>query len=227
MNKKKLKSIIIFGIFSILFISLTIAFWPFIKSLGSEEGRSEFKAYIDSFGIGGWFIMLGVQILQVVVAFLPGEPIEIVMGIFYGPWMGMITCLIGILIGTIIIYLLGKLIGKPFVKLFLDEEDINKYKFLKDPRKIEMTVFVLFFIPGTPKDALTYIAPFIPIKPRRFFVIATLARIPSIITSTILGHEIIEGNYLNAIIVFVVTAVISILGIIFNSYYTKKKQDEH
>jgi uncharacterized membrane protein YdjX (TVP38/TMEM64 family) len=227
MDKKKIKSIIVFGFFLILFVSLTIGFWPFIKSLSSEEGRNEFKNYIDSLGIGGWFIMLGIQILQVVIAFLPGEPIEIVMGVFYGPWMGMVTCLIGILIGTVIIYILAKLIGKPFVRLFIDEEDFKKYKFLQDPRKIEMTVFILFFIPGTPKDALTYIAPFIPIKSRKFFVIATFARIPSVITSTILGNEIIEGNYLNAIIVFVVTAVISILGIIFNNYYTKKKQDEH
>ena len=57
------------------------------------------------------------------------------------------------------------------------EEDLKKYKFLQDPMKIEMTVFILFFIPGTPKDALIYLAPLIPISPIKFFLIATFARI--------------------------------------------------
>ena len=104
---------------------------------------------------------------------------------------------------------------------------VEKYKFLKNTKKIELTIFILFFIPGTPKDALTYLAPFVPIKPKKFFVISTIARIPSVITSTILGDQIIKGNYLIAIIVFVITAIISIGGILFNNYYTKRKQNEN
>lgn len=226
MNKKNLKSIIVFGCFLVLMIVVTIVLWPFVESLLSEEGRICFKEKIDSFGIAGWFIMLGVQVLQIIVAFLPGEPIEIVMGMFYGSFGGLFTCLLGILIGTIIVYLLAKLIGLPFVRLFVKEEDFKKFKFLNNPLKVEMTVFILFFIPGTPKDALTYLSPFIPMKKSRFFLIATIARIPSVVTSTILGDQLIEGNYIIAIIVFVITAIISIAGIIFNNYYTKKKQEQ-
>lgn len=226
MDKKKIKSIIIFGAFLILMIVITILLWPFIQLLATEEGRLEFKEKIDSFGIGGWFIMLGIQILQVVIAFIPGEPIEIVMGMFYGSIGGLCTCLLGILFGSIIVYVLAKIIGMPFVRLFVKEEDIRKYKFLKSTTKVEMTVFVLFFIPGTPKDALTYISPILPIKPWRFFLIATIARIPSVVTSTILGDQLIEGDYLTVIIVFVLTALISVGGILFNRYYTKKKEIE-
>lgn len=226
MNKKNLKSIIVFVCFLVLMVVATILLWPIIESLFSEEGRISFKEKIDSFGVGGWFVMLGVQILQIIVAFLPGEPIEIAMGMFYGSFGGLFTCLLGIFIGSIIVYLLAKIIGLPFVRLFVKEEDFEKFKFLKDPLKVEMTVFILFFIPGTPKDALTYLSPFIPMKKRRFFLISTIARIPSVVTSTILGDQLIEGNYLTAIVVFIITAIISVAGIIFNNYYTKRKQEK-
>ena len=224
MDKKKIKSIVIFGCFLILMIVLTILLWPFIKSLATEEVRLEFKEKIDSLGVGGWFIMLGIQILQIVVAFIPGEPVEIVMGVFYGPWMGLVTCLLGILIGSIIVYILAKLIGTPFIKIFVDPEEIKKYKFLQNQKRVELTVFLLFFIPGVPKDVLAYMAPFLPIKPVRFFVIATIARIPSVITSTVLGDQLIEGNIISSIIVFAVTAVVSIAGILFHNFYIKKKE---
>jgi len=140
--------------------------------------------------------------------------------------MGMVTCLLGILIGSIIVYILAKLIGTPFIKIFVDPEEIKKYKFLQNQKRVELTVFLLFFIPGVPKDVLVYMAPFLPIKPVRFFVIATIARIPSVITSTVLGDQLIEGNIISSIIVFAVTAVVSIAGILFHNFYIKKKEDK-
>ena len=97
------------------------------------------------------------------------------------------------------------------------------YKFLSDKNKVELTVFILFFIPGTPKDALTYIAAIAPINPIKYLFIATLARIPSIVTSTLLGDSIAEGDYLLAGIVFAITAIISICGIVFGNKYVKKR----
>ena len=95
---------------------------------------------------------------------------------------------------------------------------------MQNQKRVELTVFLLFFIPGVPKDVLVYMAPFLPIKPVRFFVIATIARIPSVITSTVLGDQLIEGNIISSIIVFAVTAVVSIAGILFHNFYIKKKE---
>ena len=226
MDKKKIKIVLVFSLAILLMAILTIILWPYIVSLAKEETRIQLKEYLDSIGIGGWFLMLGIQILQIVIAFLPGEAVELVMGAIYGPWLGLFTCLLGILIGSIIVYFLARLIGKPFVRLFVKDEDLKKYKFLQNPMKVEMTVFILFFIPGTPKDVLTYISPMVPIKPLRFFLIATFARIPSVITSTIMGDQFISGNYEITILVFVITALISITGIIINNRFINKKQNE-
>ena len=146
------------------------------------------------------------------------------LGYVWGPVWGTLTCLLGIFIGTLTIFLLVRKLGMKFVKKVVGTDDLTKYKFLSDKNKVDLTVFILFFIPGTPKDALTYIAPIAPISPIKYILIATFARFPSIITSTLLGDSIAENNYTLAIIVFVVTALISILGIIFGNKYVERRQ---
>lgn len=224
--KELIKNSLPIIIFVLLLGALTLIFWPYIKELGTEEGREAFGAWVDGLGFGGWLVTLGIQLLQIFVAFIPGEPVELLLGYLWGPWLGMLTCLIGIFIGTLTIFLLVRRLGMRFVRKIVGTDDLTKYKFLQNKNKVELTVFVLFFIPGTPKDALTYIAPIAPISPIKYLLIATFARIPSIITSTLLGDSIADGDYLLAVIVFVVTAVISVLGIIFSNKFIKNKQND-
>ena len=229
MNDRKdlIKKLIPIIIFLAVMIGATVLLLPYVKTLSTEEGREQFKAYIDGIGILGWFVTLGIQLLQIFIAFIPGEPIELMLGFVWGPWLGMLTCLIGIFIGTATIFLLVKRFGRPFVRKIVGDKDLTTYKFLSDPRKIDLTVFILFFIPGTPKDALTYIAPLAPIKPVKYLIIATLARIPSIITSTLLGDSIAEGDYLVSVIVFAVTALISVVGIVFGKKFVDLRKNRH
>ena len=226
--KKLLKSSIPILILVAVMVILTIIFLPYLKPLATEEGREEFKNWARGLGFGGWLITLGIQLLQIFVAFIPGEPVEIMLGVVWGSWGGMFTCLLGILIGTTVIYFLARKLGMSFIRKVVGTDDLTKYKFLRDKNKVELTVFILFFIPGTPKDALTYIAPMAPIHPVKYILIATFARIPSIITSTILGDSVVEGNYILAIVIFAITALISVLGIILgNKYieYRRKKKE--
>lgn len=221
--KELLKNSIPIIIFIAIMGILTLILWPYIKELGTEEGREAFKAWVDTLGFGGWLITLGIQLLQIFVAFIPGEPVEIMLGYVWGPWLGTATCLLGIFIGTSIIFLLVKKLGIRFVRRVVGTDDLRKYKFLSDKNKVELTVFLLFFIPGTPKDALTYIAPIAPISPIKYLLIATFARIPSIVTSTILGDSIAEGEWILAVTVFVITGIISVSGIIFGNRFVEKK----
>ena len=224
--KKLIKDSIPIIIFLLLMVALTILLWPYIKELSTEEGREQFKTWVDGLGFGGWLVTLGIQLLQIFVALIPGEPVELMLGFVWGPWLGTFTCLLGIFIGTATIYFLVRKLGMRFVRKVVGTDDLTKYKFLSDKNKVEITVFILFFIPGTPKDALTYIAPFAPIHPVKYLLIATFARIPSIITSTILGDSVAEENYLLAIIVFVITAIISVLGIVLGNKYVEKRREK-
>jgi len=226
MEKTAWKNIIIISVVLLVFVGATLALLPYITRLATEEGRAQFSAWIDSLGFGGWLVTLGIQILQVIFAFLPGEPVELMLGVLWGPWLGTFTCLLGIFIGTLLIFFAVRKLGMPFVKKIVGERDLTRYNFLRDPVKIDITVFILFFIPGTPKDALTYIVPLMPMRASKYLLISTFARIPSVVTSTILGDSIINGDYLVAVIVFVITALISLGGILFHRYYISRRKSE-
>ncbi len=222
--KELIKSSLPIIIFFLLLVALTVIFWPYIATLGTKEGREAFKAWTDELGFGGWLVTLGIQIVQVFVAFIPGEPIELMLGYVWGPWLGTFTCFLGIFLSVILIVLLVRKFGLSFVKRMTGSDDLSKYKFLSSKNKIEATIFVLFFIPGTPKDALNYIAPLAPISPKKYILITTFARIPSVVSSTMLGDSIAEGNILAAVIVFAVMAVISVIGYFLGKKYLEFKQ---
>lgn len=228
MNRERILDILKKSMPVIVFVAvmgiLTLILWPYVEGLATPEGREEFKVWIDGLGFGGWLVTLGIQLLQIFVALIPGEPVELMLGYVWGPWLGTLTCLIGIFIGTATIFLLVRKFGMKFVSRFVDPEELKRYKFLRDKNKVDITVFILFFIPGTPKDALTYIAPIAPIGAVKYLLIATFARIPSIITSTILGDSIADGRWVLALVVFAITAVISVLGIILGNRYIEHRK---
>ena len=93
----------------------------------------------------------------------------------------------------------------------------------QDPRTIRFIIFVLFFIPGTPKDLLTYISALLPIKPLEFIIISTLARIPSVISSTWAGASLLEGNWKLSLIIYGITFLIVIIAVFIMRKFDKDK----
>lgn len=192
---------------------LTVKIWPWMMSLSTPAGQADFEAWIDSLGFGGWLVMLGLQILQVVVAIIPGEPIEIIMGVLYGTWGGFFTCELGVLLGSVLVFWAVRLAGAPLVKAVFGEEKLNHYAFLQNTKKLETVTFILFFIPGTPKDVLTYVAGLTSISPLRFLGIAMFARVPSILSSTWGGSSLAQGKWLSTVLIFAAVGLISLAGI--------------
>ncbi len=224
-NMKILKLILLI-LFVILMILLTIILFPLFKNLGSQEGRIIFKEKINSLGIFGPLALIGLISLQILIAFLPGEPLEILSGICYGTVFGTILVLISVFISSAIIFFSIKKFGKNFIITFFGKEEYEKMinsKLFKDTKKIEILLFILYFIPGTPKDFLTYIGGLIPIKPAVFLLISTFARFPSIITSTFAGANITDGNYAITLLTFGITLLISLIGIFIYNKFEKKQ----
>ncbi|MFQ9149278.1 MAG: TVP38/TMEM64 family protein [Eubacteriales bacterium] len=137
---------------------------------------------------------------------------------------GLALTLTGILIGSTIIYFCMKRFGTGFASKFVDTNGFKKFRFLNDPAKRDSFIFLLFFIPGTPKDVLTYFAPLTGIPFGRFITIATLARIPSVVTSTLVGSSVSKGEFLKSLIVFAITGVVGIAGILINNKFTAAQE---
>lgn len=197
-NRLKLFKLILFIIVIVLVILATIKLFPIFTNIGTSEGQQKFKSEITSQGINGIIYLIGLQLLQILIPVLPGEPIEFLAGMCYGTWGGLLLIFIGAFLSSTIIFFLVKKLGKDFIKTFLGEDKLDKFensKLLSNHKRLELLLFIAFFIPGTPKDFFTYIAGLLPINPTRFLLIATFARFPSIITSTFAGDNLVSRKF--------------------------------
>ncbi len=217
-NQKMIK-IVSFVIFAVIIVFLTVICIPLAKMLISEEGRAQLEEFISRDFALGIVIYLILQILQVIVAIVPGGVIQILGGVLFGGIWGTILCICGILLGSVIVFMLVKKFGKPLVEAFFDDKIVLKFNFLQDSKKLELVIFVLFLIPGIPKDLLTYIAPLTKIKISSFLTLSTLARIPAIIMSTVFGSTLSNGNIAAAIVIFTIVAAMGIIGILYKDMW--------
>lgn len=220
-NNKKVGAVQIIAL--VIFVAVSALACFYIYRMYKNNGMESFEELVASLGPWGVLFMLALQILQVVFAIIPGEPIELIMGALYGTWWGCFICLCGVMIGTVIIFLLVKWLGKGFVESFSDGDKFKKLKFLKNPTGRDIFIFLLMFIPGTPKDLLAYFAPFTGINIWRFLVISFIARIPSVISSTYVGKSFASGDYVKSIVVFIIVGAVSLCGItVYNKIIEKK-----
>ncbi len=228
-NQKVIKLIKIFFT-ALIVIVLAVFLWkmaPFIKDLSTKEGQIAFKEKISSMGFSGILLLSALQILQILMVVLPGEPFEVLAGMCYGVWGGCLFITVSVFITTTIIFFTVRKLGKKYLYNFFKKEKVDKImksKALKNPRNLNMILFILFFLPATPKDLFVYIGGLLPIKPLRFILISTFARFPSVITSTMVGANITKGNWEISLIIYGITFVLALIGIYLLSLKDKNKE---
>ena len=130
-----------------LFIGITIYLFPVIKNLSTTQGQIEFKQKVESSGTWGLMALFGLQVAQIFLIIVPGEPIEILAGMCYGGIWGAVFIMISAGIISTIIFLLVRKFGRKFVYDFCDKEKVAKIennKLFQNPKKIEMIMFILF-----------------------------------------------------------------------------------
>ena len=228
-TKIKVFKIILAILVLTLFIGITTYLFPVMKDLCSIEGQIAFKEKVDNSGMFGLLSLFGLQVAQIFLIIVPGEPIEILAGICYGGFLGTIFIMVSAFIISTTIFFLVRKFGRKFVYDLCDEKKVAKIensKLFQNPKKIELIMLILFLIPGTSKDLLVYIAGLLPIKPIRFILISSLARFPSVILSTLAGENLAIGDWKMSIILY--AAVLIIVGIIifFINKFDKDKITE-
>ena len=171
------------------------------------------KGVILSYGSFSILVFIFMQVLQVVVFFIPGEFIQIAGGYIFGTFLGGLISLIGITLGSAIAYFVSDRYGRPLVeKLLLNKKVIFFRKILKAGSK-KTVVFMFYLIPGIPKDALAYICGVSNISFRDFFIFSTLGRIPGIFISSFFGQKIYAQDSVSLIIIGIVMFIVSIVGV--------------
>ena len=167
-------------LFAVVIVLLTLFFTKVLAPyLSSTE---ELQAFLESYGWKGRFVLLGLQCAQVFIALIPGEVVELAAGFAYGGIEGTLICLLGVATASALIFLLVKKAGAPLVETLISREKIQELRFINSEAKLKRLIFLLFLIPGTPKDLLTYFVGLTNIQLSQFLVISMIARIPSVIS---------------------------------------------
>lgn len=214
MRNKKVKIIraSILILILLMMIIVSIKMLPIFKSIATEEGRNNFKTNVQNSGVQGVLMIIGLMFAQIFFPILPGEPVELLAGMCFGTWEGLLVLYVGVFLMTLLIYFLVRKFGRDFICTFVSEEKISKIEnseIWNNPAKIRTLLFLSFFIPGLPKDIFVYIGGLLPINSVEFLLISTLARFPSIISSTIAGSNILYGNWSIILITYAITFLVS------------------
>lgn len=218
----------VFAVLSLVAIVGIIAFLTYFLAVRFMDLASTdmgFNDFIQSYGAYGIFVAIGLQVLQVFIALIPGEVLEIGLGFAYGWFGGTLVCLLGVAIGSALIFLLVKKFGIRLVEIFVSIDKINELKFINSEHKLRRLTFILYFIPGTPKDLITYFIGLTRMTLSEFLTITIFARIPTVVSSTVGGNLIGGGHYVKAVVLFVITGIISLLGLkLYNIIMQKIKR---
>lgn len=199
--------------FVVIIAIVMVVVWPYIKMVFEPGGIDALKEAVQGAGPFGFVMLLTFQFLQVVVAFIPGEVVQLVAGAMFGPWLGMLLVVVGCVLSSAFIYILVHKLGAPFVQAIVPTTFLDKFKAFERSGKLTVAVFILFLIPGLPKDVFTYLVPLTDMPMKTFLLVANVARIPGIFGSCFGANDIIEGNYLRAAIMLGIMAVLALLCI--------------
>lgn len=225
-SRKLLKKMLI-GIATVALLTVIVIFtWQFLSpilELASDPDR--FRAWVDAQGASSRLLYALAVLLQVVVAVIPGEPLELVGGYAFGVWEGTAICLLSTTLGSLVVFLLVRKFGMRLVQVFFSKEKLNSLSFLKSSPKRSVLFFVVFSIPGTPKDLLCYFAGLTDMRFSTWMVICTVGRIPSLVTSTVGGSALGDGSHLLALILFAVTLLISGIGFLIYQRICKQQKE--
>jgi uncharacterized membrane protein YdjX (TVP38/TMEM64 family) len=218
---KKSKAAIILSIISFTLVVFTVIGILLIKKYFSDENI--FKNFVDENYFLGAIIFILICSVQVVVAFIPGELLEIAGGYAFGWLWGAIFCLIGIILGSSIVIFLVNRYGRKLVEAFYPREKIDSIKILKNKTRRNTLVALVFLIPGTPKDFLTYLIGLTDMSIPLYLALTSISRLPSIIISTTGGHALQNDNYISALWILTASVIISAIGLLIYKSINDKK----
>lgn len=210
----------------IIIAMITVSIFIAVPMIRLAENPAAFKAWVDGLGTWGKIIFVGLLMLQVIVAFIPGGPFELVAGYAFGVAEGCILCMISFLLGSAVIFSLVRKFGMPIVEMFVSQKEIKQLEFLRNPRKTRTLAFILMVIPGSPKDALNYIAGLTNLSLLQWLVIVFIGRIPALVATVISGAAAGEKKLVLSAAVLILTGAVSGLGVLYYRHICKQEQED-
>jgi uncharacterized membrane protein YdjX (TVP38/TMEM64 family) len=172
---------------------VTVLWGPFLWDLLTDQER--FKAWIESYGAYAALVFVATQFVQVMIFFIPGEVTQFAGGYIFGTWLGLLLSYLGIMLGSLMAFSIARLFEHGATDLLVDRKTVRQFDRLVYGKSGFWPMFILFLIPGIPKDLLCYIAGLTPMHVVTFLVISTIGRFPGVLLSSLFGDSLAERDW--------------------------------
>lgn len=176
--------------------------------IGQLSDYDELVATMRASGVRGPLICMAVQYTQVVIFFIPGEITQIAAGYVFGAWAGFLYSWIGIMLGSASAYVFSRLVGRPVIQKIIGGKRLEKLDNALDSSKGRSALFLMFLLPGVPKDALSFGVGLTDFRMAEFIVLSGLGRAPALLFSTLIGSQIQERDYASIAITVVIAGLV-------------------
>ena len=186
-----------------------------VKLRGLFQDRHQLKVVLRSYGPYSPLVFILLQIIQVVIAPIPGEAIEFLGGYVFGVWAGMVYSMIGLILGSGLAFGIAKIFERQAIERFISPELRKKFDYLIGHQGVILSFF-LFLIPGFPKDTLCYILGLTPMHWGIFLIISTIGRVPGTLMATLQGAKTFDQQYVTLLILLMISVVIILVFYIYH-----------
>lgn len=180
------------------------------------SNRDQLVEIMHGMGIWAPFFYILLQIVQIVVAPIPGQIVGGVGGFLFGHW-GILWTAIGSFIGFWLVFLIARRFGRPLLEKIFKKSVIDKFDFIINAKGAAFILFAVFLLPGFPDDIICYIAGLTKLSIRRLMAIAILGRLPVIVVTNFIGTGLSENN-------IGLVAALSIVGVIILGIFAWKRE---
>lgn len=206
-HKKQCKRF--FSIVKLLLLLLIALGVPVLIYVSDPEFLNQFhrsediNAFLAQYHTSSIFIYIGLQIIQIVICIIPGQMLQFAAGYAYSFWLGFLLSIVGIGLGTIFAFYLARILGKDAMHMLFGEKKINHFIELLNSKRAYIVIFILYLIPGFPKDFISYAAGVSEMKIRPYLILSLVGRTPALMITIVIGVMTRTGNYLNVILLCV------------------------
>lgn len=215
--KKETKHKLYLAVISIVLFVLLMLFmfsgdnFDLLKSLlTSDHSNKELRDKLNDFGWRGYITITILSVLQVVCAFLPAEPIQVLSGLTFGFPVGLLCCWLGVFIGSSIIYQLYNSFGDNLSNFFVKKLHLDLEK-IAQSSKCVLIIFILFFLPAIPYGMICFFAASTKMSYRRYITVTMLGALPSVCIGVALGYMTIASHWVLSVCIFAVLIILLII----------------
>jgi uncharacterized membrane protein YdjX (TVP38/TMEM64 family) len=205
----------------LLLIILSVSVFVHYDLYSFLTNKQRVILFVQSYGSLSVFIFIIIQIIQVIAAPIPGEISGIIGGYLYGPFWGTLYSTIGLTMGSWLAFVLARFLGFPLVERIVKPDVIQKYNYFMEKRGAFIS-FLLFLLPGVPKDYLCYIIGLSHIGTGMFLLISTIGRLFGTILLSVTGSYVRNNQFSMLFIILGIGGLFLLLAYFYRDHWLAK-----